>query len=84
MMRAGVKDPDVELELFIERRGRDLQPDDEEHDPRWQRSVAEYAGQLREANRSAWREHHLNLAALHTRLAEEHRAEAVKLAGRQQ
>lgn len=79
-----VKDVDRELELFVERRGRDLRHDDEDHDPRGQRSCEEQAAQLRALNRSAWRIHHLNLAVLHARLAADHRAEAERLTGRRE
>lgn len=81
------RDVDRELDLFIERRGRDLRSSeagDEEYAPRWQSSCEEYAGKLRELNRSAWRTHHLHLAHLHARLAEEHRTEAEKLTGRRE
>jgi hypothetical protein len=74
---------DQQIDILIERRYESYR-DDDECDPRWQKSARVHAEKIREARRVEWSLHHERLAVLHRRLADEHEAQARQLANRGQ
>ncbi len=77
---AKLEKAEAEIDLFIERRGREFK-DASAVEEMWRESTRAHRERRRQENAAAWHSFHRHMQELHATLSEEHRTKAEGLLG---